>query len=201
MVRMIGSGSTPLHRFRTGSRVRDLRTSRGERHDRPACRHSPANWAHNSVCPTRCSTRSPGRTSVGTVAAGPATWPATRSRSRRGSCSSPSSPRSRTASVASTRRSRSPQRPAGARSSTRSLVDTLVLDAAKVFGQIDDAGSWDTVIDAEPSLAIALTEQQCDDALLAISRFVDLKSPFTIGHSARRRRARGRGRATARPRR
>ena len=59
----------------------------------------------------------------------------------------------------------------------------FVLDAAKVFGQIDDAGSWDTVIDAEPSLAISLTAQECDDALLAIGRFVDLKSPFTIGHS------------------
>jgi HD-GYP domain-containing protein (c-di-GMP phosphodiesterase class II) len=63
------------------------------------------------------------------------------------------------------------------------VVDTLVLDAAKIFGQIDDAGSWDTVIDAEPALAIALSPQQCDDALLAISRFVDIKSPYTIGHS------------------
>ena len=32
-------------------------------------------------------------------------------------------------------------------------------------------------------LAIALTRTECDDALLAIGRFVDLKSPFTIGHS------------------
>ena len=63
------------------------------------------------------------------------------------------------------------------------VVDAMCLDAAKVFGEIDDAGSWETVIDAEPTLAIALSEQQCDDALLAISRFVDLKSPFTIGHS------------------
>ena len=36
------------------------------------------------------------------------------------------------------------------------LVDTLRLDAAKIFGELDDAGSWDAVIDAEPSLAIAL---------------------------------------------
>lgn len=64
-----------------------------------------------------------------------------------------------------------------------SLVDTLVFDAAKIFGQIDDHNSWDTVIDAEPSLAIALTATQCDEALLAISRFVDLKSPYTVGHS------------------
>jgi HD-GYP domain-containing protein (c-di-GMP phosphodiesterase class II) len=63
------------------------------------------------------------------------------------------------------------------------LVDTLRLDAVKVFGDIDDAGSWDTVIDAEPSLAIALTDDQCDEALGAIGRFVDLKSPSRIGHS------------------
>ena len=63
------------------------------------------------------------------------------------------------------------------------VVDTMCLDAVKVFGEIDDVGSWDIVIDAEPSLAIALSGQQCDDALVAISRFVDLKSPFTVGHS------------------
>ena len=63
------------------------------------------------------------------------------------------------------------------------LVDTLRLDAAKVLGPIDDASSWDAVIDAEPALAIALSESECDDALRAIARFVDLKSPWTIGHS------------------
>ena len=64
------------------------------------------------------------------------------------------------------------------------LVDTLRLDAAKVLGPIDDASSWDAVIDAEPALAIALSESECDEALRAIGRFVDLKSPWTIGHSA-----------------
>jgi HD-GYP domain-containing protein (c-di-GMP phosphodiesterase class II) len=63
------------------------------------------------------------------------------------------------------------------------LVDALRLDAAKVFGPLDGAGSWDAVIDAEPSLTIALTDQQCDEALRAIARFVDLKSPFTAGHA------------------
>ena len=39
------------------------------------------------------------------------------------------------------------------------------------------------MIDSEPSLTIGLSDQHCDEALLAISRFVDLKSPFTLGHS------------------
>ena len=32
-------------------------------------------------------------------------------------------------------------------------------------------------------MAIALSDQECDEALRAIGRFVDLKSPFTVGHS------------------
>ena len=53
------------------------------------------------------------------------------------------------------------------------------------WGAIDDAGSWDAVIDAEPSLAVALTDAECDDALRRSLDFVDLKSPYTVGHSAR----------------
>jgi len=39
------------------------------------------------------------------------------------------------------------------------------------------------VIDAEPTLSPALSPSECEDALVAISRFVDLKSPYTLGHS------------------
>jgi HD-GYP domain-containing protein (c-di-GMP phosphodiesterase class II) len=63
------------------------------------------------------------------------------------------------------------------------LVDALRLDAPKIFDLLDEADSWDTVIDAEPSLARALSDEECDDALRAIGRFVDLKSPSRIGHS------------------
>ncbi len=63
------------------------------------------------------------------------------------------------------------------------LVHLLCADAEKVLGGLDSAGSWDAVVDAEPSLAIVLTEDECDAALLAIANFVDLKSPYTLGHS------------------
>jgi HD-GYP domain-containing protein (c-di-GMP phosphodiesterase class II) len=63
------------------------------------------------------------------------------------------------------------------------LVDTFCLDAEKVLAELDHIGSWDAVIDAEPSLAMSLTDQECDDALHAIARFVDLKSPSRVGHS------------------
>ena len=39
------------------------------------------------------------------------------------------------------------------------------------------------VIAAEPALAVELSAAQLDGALAAIANFVDLKSPFTLGHS------------------
>ena len=63
------------------------------------------------------------------------------------------------------------------------LVDVLVADAEKVFHGIEDSSSWDAVIDSEPALTVVLTTEECDAALGAIARFVDLKSPFTLGHS------------------
>jgi DNA-binding CsgD family transcriptional regulator len=39
------------------------------------------------------------------------------------------------------------------------------------------------VIAAEPALAVELSPDQLDRALAAIANFVDLKSPFTLGHS------------------
>ena len=39
------------------------------------------------------------------------------------------------------------------------------------------------MIAAEPALAVELSQAQLDRALAAIANFVDLKSPFTLGHS------------------
>jgi HD-GYP domain-containing protein (c-di-GMP phosphodiesterase class II) len=64
------------------------------------------------------------------------------------------------------------------------LVAILAADAEKVFHGIDELGSWDAVIDSEPALTVVLSPAECDEALEAIARFVDLKSPYTLGHSA-----------------
>jgi len=64
-----------------------------------------------------------------------------------------------------------------------SIVAVVSTDAEKVFNGIEDVGSWDAVIDAEPALAHRLTPPEVDEALAAIGRFVDLKSPYTLGHS------------------
>ncbi|MGH9264841.1 MAG: HD domain-containing phosphohydrolase, partial [Acidimicrobiales bacterium] len=63
------------------------------------------------------------------------------------------------------------------------LVSIFDADAEKVLHGIDEVDSWDAVIDAEPALAVRLSPAECDAALAAIAMFVDLKSPFTLGHS------------------
>ena len=63
------------------------------------------------------------------------------------------------------------------------LVELVEADAEKVFHQLDELDSWDAVIDGEPGLARTLSAEECDEALAAIARFVDLKSPSTLGHS------------------
>lgn len=63
------------------------------------------------------------------------------------------------------------------------LAAMLCDDAEMILGGLDGVGTWEVVIDAEPALAVTLTGEQFDAALLAIATFVDLKSPYTLGHS------------------
>jgi hypothetical protein len=52
-----------------------------------------------------------------------------------------------------------------------------------LFEDLDLATSWGAVIGAEPGLTPPLPEDALDNALEAIADFVDIKSPFTLGHS------------------
>jgi HD-GYP domain-containing protein (c-di-GMP phosphodiesterase class II) len=63
------------------------------------------------------------------------------------------------------------------------LVDIVCSDGAMLFSDLDTATSWDAVVDAEPALNSVLTDEQLDAALEAIADFIDVKSPFTLGHS------------------
>jgi HD-GYP domain-containing protein (c-di-GMP phosphodiesterase class II) len=63
------------------------------------------------------------------------------------------------------------------------LVALLCDRAEEVFGGLADVPAWRAVIEAEPALAVELSPDQLDAALAAIANFVDLKSPFTLGHS------------------
>ena len=84
------------------------------------------------------------------------------------------------------------------------LVDLVAAEAPMLFEDLDLATSWGAVIDAEPGLTPPLPPDTLDNALEAIADFVDIKSPFTLGHSrgvaelaARAATAMGLGSATA----
>ena len=63
------------------------------------------------------------------------------------------------------------------------LADLVAAEAPMLFEDLDLATSWGAVIDAEPGLTPPLPEDALDNALEAIADFVDIKSPFTLGHS------------------
>ena len=64
------------------------------------------------------------------------------------------------------------------------LVELFCERAPELFEELDSATSWAVVIDAEPSLARELSEEEVDEALAAVGEFAELKSPWTMGHAA-----------------
>jgi HD-GYP domain-containing protein (c-di-GMP phosphodiesterase class II) len=63
------------------------------------------------------------------------------------------------------------------------VADLLAEEGDVVLSGLDDVAVWDAVIDAEPALAVVLSGERFDAALLAIANFVDLKSPYFLGHA------------------
>jgi HD-GYP domain-containing protein (c-di-GMP phosphodiesterase class II) len=63
------------------------------------------------------------------------------------------------------------------------LAGLLRARADEIFGGLEAVPAWQAVIAAEPALAVELLPDEFDQALAAIANFVDLKSPFTLGHS------------------
>ena len=62
-------------------------------------------------------------------------------------------------------------------------VHVLCTHAGEIFGALEEIGSWQIVIDAEPALAVVLSGGAVESALQAIAEFIDLKSPYMLGHS------------------
>ena len=63
------------------------------------------------------------------------------------------------------------------------LTTILRTTGHEILGGLDELGAWDAVIDEEPSLAVVLSDEEFDSALEAIANFIDLKSPYTVGHA------------------
>ncbi len=63
------------------------------------------------------------------------------------------------------------------------LAATFCTHADVILDGLDAGQTWDAVIGAEPSLGVYLSPSDFDAALLAIADFVDLKSPYMLGHA------------------
>ncbi|WP_269445193.1 HD domain-containing phosphohydrolase [Jatrophihabitans cynanchi] len=63
------------------------------------------------------------------------------------------------------------------------LVELFCRTAAELFADLETSTTWDAVIAAEPASGVWLSDAEFVVALEAIADFVDLKSPYTIGHS------------------
>ena len=59
----------------------------------------------------------------------------------------------------------------------------MSVDADEIFAGLDAAGTWAAVIDAEPALTVVLSESSSTRRCWRSPTYVDLKSPYTLGHS------------------
>jgi HD-GYP domain-containing protein (c-di-GMP phosphodiesterase class II) len=63
------------------------------------------------------------------------------------------------------------------------ISDVFVTSAEAVLAGIDETTGWSTVIDAEPALGFTLTPDEADRALVGVADFIDLKTPYLLGHA------------------
>ncbi len=64
-----------------------------------------------------------------------------------------------------------------------SLADTFVQHARELLSTLPEDSLWQDVMDAEPAPQRWLQGAEIEQACLAIADFVDIKSPYTLGHS------------------
>jgi HD-GYP domain-containing protein (c-di-GMP phosphodiesterase class II) len=64
------------------------------------------------------------------------------------------------------------------------LADLLCGQTDDILGGLGGMQTFAAVIDAEPALSVTLSGDQLDQALRGVANFVDLKSPYMLGHSS-----------------
>src|SRR5439155_26399855 len=62
------------------------------------------------------------------------------------------------------------------------VADAVGPDPEALFADLDQR-TWSSVVEAEPAHAVVLDDARFDDALAAVGSFVDLKSPYFLGHA------------------
>ena len=63
------------------------------------------------------------------------------------------------------------------------LVELFATEAETIFGELGQVTTWDAVMGKAPTVGRELSDDDLDRVLAAIADFVDLKSPYTLGHS------------------
>jgi HD-GYP domain-containing protein (c-di-GMP phosphodiesterase class II) len=63
------------------------------------------------------------------------------------------------------------------------IADVVLQGGDALFAGVDGVATWDAVVGADPALTHVLSGERFDEALLAIANFVDLKSPYFLGHA------------------
>ena len=63
------------------------------------------------------------------------------------------------------------------------IVEAFCQGAPDLLASLDAESSWQAVLDAEPGVPRWISGAQIDTAAEVMADFVDLKSPFTVGHS------------------
>jgi HD-GYP domain-containing protein (c-di-GMP phosphodiesterase class II)/DNA-binding CsgD family transcriptional regulator len=64
------------------------------------------------------------------------------------------------------------------------LVDRFCQHADQLFEEPDGLSIWEAVLAAEPGRCPCIPGARLDEVLRAVADFVDLKSPYTVGHSS-----------------
>ena len=65
------------------------------------------------------------------------------------------------------------------------LADVMLAHGEEWLARLAKVEPWDSVLEAEPAPHRVLVDADLDEALLVMADFVDVKSPFYVGHSRR----------------
>jgi HD-GYP domain-containing protein (c-di-GMP phosphodiesterase class II) len=64
------------------------------------------------------------------------------------------------------------------------VADALLRHASEIFAELGEGPQYDAVLDAEPAPTVQIPVSRLDGMAHAFADFIDLKSPYTTGHSS-----------------
>jgi HD-GYP domain-containing protein (c-di-GMP phosphodiesterase class II) len=63
------------------------------------------------------------------------------------------------------------------------LAELISSDGELILAELDAVDTWEAVVGAEPALSVVLSGERLDGALASVANFIDLKSPYFLGHA------------------